>query len=118
MSHSPSSLTTRWALAPALLGLTLALGGTGCTVRTGAAADVDYPVAVVEAPPPRVETYPSVVYRGRPTYYVGGQWYYRSGTSWSTYRREPPDLYRRRPVQAVPVPASPAPVERGRYRSY
>ena len=116
MSHSPSSLSSRWAIAPALLGLTLALGGLGCTVRTGAAADVDYPVAVVEAPPPQVETYPSVVYRGRPTYYVGGQWYYRSGTRWSTYRREPVELSRRRPAHAVPVPA--APVERGRYRSY
>jgi len=51
-------------------------------------------------PPPRIDTYPVVIYRGAPHYYVNGRWYYRSSRGWGYYRDEPAPLARRRPVIA------------------
>lgn len=66
--------------------------------------------------PPRIETYPSVVYEGRPVYYVDGYWYVHEGPGWMYYRQEPPELYRQRPyVQQAPpayhAPTHPAPAQ-------
>jgi hypothetical protein len=48
-------------------------------------------------PPPQVETYPVVVYEGRPHYYVEGHWYLRTPRGWGYYRNEPAHLAQRRP---------------------
>jgi hypothetical protein len=48
-------------------------------------------------PPPQIETYPVVVYEGRPHYYVGGHWYMRTQRGWGYYRNEPAHLSQRRP---------------------
>jgi hypothetical protein len=41
------------------------------------------------APVVEIETYPSVVYAGRPVYWVDGRWYYRGPRGWAYYRSEP-----------------------------
>jgi hypothetical protein len=84
-----------------MLGV-LVLGG--CHVRT--AEPVGY-VEVTSAPAD-IYTYPSVVYQGRPTYWVQGRWVYRDpGGRWMHYRREPPELYRQRPHLQQAPPAYP-----------
>ena len=85
-------------LHAAFLAGAIALGA-GCVAR------VEEPVAYAEADyvPPTVTTYPSTVYEGRTVYYYGDRWYYRDGSRWAYYRREPPVLYRQRTyVQAAP----------------
>lgn len=74
-------------------------------VTTGCVATVQPDPVYAEATyiPPRIETYPYVVYEGRPVYYVEGYWYVRRGPGWSYYRQEPPYLHRQRTyVQQAP----------------
>ena len=56
--------------------------------------------------PAYIETYPYVVYEGRPVYYVEGYWYVRRGPGWAYYRKEPPYLYRQR-AYVQPAPRAP-----------
>ena len=79
---------------PAWLLLGLVMSSMGCYATASGHADADY--VEVETVPPRIEVYPSYVYRGRTTYYVDGRWYYRHGPRWVYYREEPPELYRHR----------------------
>jgi hypothetical protein len=59
---------------------------------------------VTSGPPAEIDTYPSVVYEGRPVYFDGGRWWYRDGARWAYYRNEPAELHRRRPgVRARPA---------------
>lgn len=74
-------------------------------VTSGCVATVQPDPVYAEATyiPPRIETYPYVVYEGRPVYYVEGYWYVRRGPGWSYYRQEPPYLHRQRTyVQQAP----------------
>ena len=77
-----------------------AAGAVVCTMSStlGACyASVSGPDVAVEPAPPEIETYPSIVYEGHPTYFYNNQWYYRgSGGAWNRYRTEPPELARRR----------------------
>lgn len=53
--------------------------------------------------PADIETYPYVIYDGRPVYYVHDHWYVRRGPHWVYYRSEPRVLRRQRPyVQQAP----------------
>jgi hypothetical protein len=61
----------------------------------GVAAESD---VVYEPPPAQVETYPTVVYEGRPHYYVQGRWYSRTSRGWGYYRHEPAHLSQHRPA--------------------
>ena len=70
----------------------LALPAYGCVA--GVVAEPEY--AVATDAPADIETYPSVVYEGRPVYFVNDRWYYRQGPEWVYYRREPAPLYRQR----------------------
>jgi hypothetical protein len=64
-------------------------------------AEITYAPAPVEET--EIYTYPSVVYEGRPHYYVSGRWWYRDGSRWAYYRNAPPALERQRDyVQAAP----------------
>ena len=81
---------------------TLAAGALACTAVTvsaglGACYATVEPDVAVEPAPPNLETYPSVVYEGHPTYFYNNRWYYRNGGgAWVNYRTEPPELMRRR----------------------
>jgi hypothetical protein len=70
--------------------------------------------AQVTSAPADIETYPYVVYEGRPVYYYGDHWWYRDGSNWSYYRDEPAELHRQRGyVQRAPrAYRGRAPVER------
>ena len=62
-----------------------------------------YGYAEITSAPADIETYPYVVYEGRPVYYYGDHWWYRDGSTWSYYRSEPAELYRQRGyVQRAP----------------
>jgi hypothetical protein len=53
-------------------------------------ADADEEVYYAEsAPVVEIETYPMVMYAGRPSYWVDGRWYYRGPRGWAYYRNEP-----------------------------
>ena len=98
-------------LIGALAGLSLFTTGCYAEVETrpavvtySASARVQ-PVVVQEeeevyyadtAPVVEIETYPSVVYSGRPVYYVDGRWYYRGPRGWAYYRSEPRGLVTQR----------------------
>ena len=84
-----------------------ALGTTGCyaevearpAVVTYSASTRVQPVVVEEedvvyeeSPVVEIESYPTVVYAGRPTYWVDGRWYYRGPRGWAYYRSEPRGL--------------------------
>lgn len=87
-------------LLVALIAATTA--GVACTVTT--TSEPAY--AEVETAPPNIETYPTTVYEGRPVYYYNDRWYYRNGSRWAYYRREPDYLVRQRTVvrRAPPAP--------------
>lgn len=79
-------------LYPALLLL-----GVGCTASITASTErppllYSYPVAYVDAPPPRLQHRPRVYYRGRPAYLVGSRWYYPANGAWVYFKREPDEL--------------------------
>ena len=73
------------------------MGGCVATVQPDPVyAEADYA-------PANVETAPTVIYEGQPTYYVNDRWYVRRGPRWVYYRQPPPRLARQRPyVQAAP----------------
>ena len=76
---------------------------------------MEQPVPYVDAPMPpvpNIETYPSAIYGGRPTYYYGNRWYFRDGSRWRYYRYEPPALTQHRhEIQGRP-PTRPYPEQR------
>jgi hypothetical protein len=78
-----------WALG---VGLALAAALPGCVAHAEGALVADYPAEYVETVPPRIEYYPSVVYRGSPAYLVEGRWYYRTHDRWAVFRDEPVEL--------------------------
>jgi hypothetical protein len=82
------------------LGLTLATALPGCVAHAEGALVADYPAEYVETVPPRIEYYPSVVYRGSPAYLVEGRWYYRTHDRWVVFRDEPVELRNYRARQA------------------
>lgn len=97
---------------PLLMGGAAAL--SGCYVR--AQPEPVYATTEITSAPVGIETYPYVVYEGRPVYWYQDHWYYRNGNHWGYYRQEPPQLYRQRPyVQSAPpaprryTPAHPVP---------
>lgn len=69
--------------------IVLALALTGCLATVG--VDGDY---VDEGYPPDayVATATPYYYEGHPSYYWGGQWYWRDGGRWRGYRAEPAPL--------------------------
>jgi hypothetical protein len=79
-----------WALG---LGLALTAALPGCVAHAEGALVADYPAEYVETVPPRIEYYPSVVYRGSPAYLVEGRWYYRTHNRWVVFRDEPGELH-------------------------
>jgi len=81
-----------------VLGAAVATIAAGCGVAVGAGYgyDGDYP------PDAYIATTEPFYFDGRPTYWYGGQWYYRDGGRWTHYNREPPGLYQRR-MQGAPV---------------
>src|SRR5687768_13475204 len=85
---------TFWRLRAWSGGLCLALvtGLSGCVAHTRGELVYGYEAEYVEAPPPRVEYYPSAVYREQPAYWVEGRWYYRDRSRWVAFREEPPEL--------------------------
>ena len=105
-SFGKSALGQRslWALG---LGLALATALPGCVAHAEGALVADYPAEYVETVPPRIEYYPSVVYRGSPAYLVEGRWYYRSRDRWVVFRDEPVELrdYRVRRAPAYLAPS-------------
>src|SRR4051812_32739532 len=94
-----------WALG---LGLALAAALPGCVAHAEGALVADYPAEYVETVPPRIEYYPSVVYRGSPAYLVEGRWYYRTHDRWMVFRDEPGELreYRSRHAPAYLGPSA------------
>ena len=94
-----------WALG---LGLALATVLPGCVAHAEGALVADYPAEYVETVPPRIEYYPSVVYRGSPAYLVEGRWYYRTHDRWVVFRDEPVELrdYRSRHAPAYLSPSA------------
>jgi hypothetical protein len=73
------------------LGLGLVLTVPGCMAHARGEVVYDYPVVYAEAPP-RIESYPSTYYHGRPAYLVDGRWYYRTNRNWVVFREEPVEL--------------------------
>lgn len=75
----------------------------------GCAAHVRPATVELTSVPLAIETYPSVVYEGRPVYLYEGRWYFRDGGTWHYYEKEPPALYRQRTYiqQAPPAPRYP-----------
>ena len=69
---------------------------TGCTVEehTYASGHVDDDYEAVSYEPAYQHAQYVHEYRGRPTYYVSGRWYFRNGNTWHAYRREPAELGR------------------------
>jgi len=80
-----------------ILALALeAIIAVGCTASVypedAAYVDEGYPVEYVQAPPPAIETYPRVYYRGGYHYNVNGRWYRSTPRGWMYYRSAPPQL--------------------------
>jgi hypothetical protein len=75
-------------------------------------------VTVTSAPIADIELYPNTVYEGRTVYLYNDRWYYREGSAWRYYEREPPPLADHRarmhamPPPYVDVPAPPPYIER------
>jgi hypothetical protein len=94
------SLVRRVALVSSLALSACVMGG--CAAEVSAQPDPVYVTA--DTVPVNVETSPSVVYEGHPTYFVNNRWYYRNGSSWVYYRHEPQELVRQRSyVQRAPA---------------
>ncbi len=91
-----------WVLG---LGALVLAALPGCLAHASGELVYDYPAQYVE-PPPRVEYYPSVYYRGAPAYLVEGRWYYRTRDRWIVFRDEPAELreyrVRRGPAYLAP----------------
>lgn len=92
-------------LAGALLCTAALAGVTGCTATVTARparpqALYSYPVVYVDDAPPRIHERPRVHYHGRPAYWVGSRWYYRSSDGWVYFRDEPAELRRARRSRA------------------
>jgi hypothetical protein len=112
----------RAALAgAAVLGMTSLLG---CVARAGVASEAvygeavyGYPTYVVEAPPPDVQVYPRIVYRGSYAYLIGDRWYYQTPRGWVVFREEPVELRRHRETlrRRRPPPVEAPREERRRY---
>jgi len=100
---------TRGIFALGLLAGACLLGATGCyaevetrpAVVTYSATARAQPVVVEEEEDVvyeespavvEIESYPTVVYAGRPCYWVDGRWYYRGPRGWAYYRSEPRGL--------------------------
>ena len=75
-----------------------ATAGTAPPERQVVQVQPDDNIVYVEAPP-RVETYPVVVYEGTPHYYYEGRWYHRRANGWGYYKREPAHLSQHRPPE-------------------
>jgi hypothetical protein len=90
------------SLRAAALGACVAVALPGCMAHARGEIVYDHEAEYVEAPPPRIEHYPSTYYRGEPAYLVEGRWYYRSGPRWVVFRDEPRELREYR-VHRAPV---------------
>src|SRR4051812_6280554 len=101
------SATGRRSLWGLGLGLALAAALPGCVAHAQGELVADYPAEYVETVPPRIEYYPTVVYRGSPAYLVDGRWYYRTHDRWVVFRDEPTELrdYRVRQAPAYLGPS-------------
>jgi hypothetical protein len=99
MSPASQTRTLQRTACAVVLGAIL-VATTACGVRVGPAYSVgyydDYP------PDTYIATTEPVYFEGRATYWYGNRWYYRDGSRWGRYDREPPVLYQRR-MQAPPV---------------
>ena len=78
----------------------------GCVAEVEPATPVGY-AEVTYAPMPvaemDIESYPHTWYESRPVYLVNGRWWYRDGSRWAYYVREPMHLQRTRHyVQEAP----------------
>jgi hypothetical protein len=80
------------------LPLTLVMTALALAALTGCYAEAGPPYAetTITAAPVDIDTYPSVVYEGRPVYFYGDRWWYRDGGRWTYYHREPTELHRQR----------------------
>jgi hypothetical protein len=92
------------------LAIPLAIGG--CAASVEPEAPVGY-TQVTYAPIPvadsTIESYPHTWYENRPVYLVNGRWWYRDGSRWAYYTREPDHLrHTRRYVQEAPPAGPPA----------
>ncbi len=85
----------RWIYALGF-GVVLATALPGCMAHARGELVYDQPVTYVDAPPQRLETYPTTYYRGQPAYLVDGRWYYHSDRRWVIFREEPRELYQYR----------------------
>jgi flagellar biosynthesis GTPase FlhF len=95
----------RRSLSAMGLGAVLMTALSGCFAHASGEVVYEYPAEYVE-PPPRVEFYPHVSYRGSPAYLVEGRWYYQTRNRWVTFRDEPAELrdYRVRQAPAYLAP--------------
>ncbi len=95
---SPSRVST--TIRTLALAATLCAGTAGCGVEVGADAPVAY---AGDAPPDAyIATTEPVYFEGHAAYWYGDHWYYRNGSAWRRYDREPAALHQRR-MQAPPV---------------
>ena len=85
-----SMFKSRWFswMAPLWLALGISVPALSASAQS--------PVILETAPPARIESYPRVVFEGRPTYEVNGRWYFRHGRDWAYYRTTPAALWRER----------------------
>ena len=92
--------------AASVVPLALLVSGCQAEVEPAPAYVTTGAVYDAEPAPVNIETYPSVVYEGHPSYFYNNHWYYRDRDShWTYYRQEPPELHRRRPVMQAAPPA-------------
>ncbi len=81
----------------------LVLAGVSAVTLPACVATVEPEYAEATYVPAHIETYPYVIYEGRPVYYAHEHWYYRDGPRWVYYRHEPETLQRQRAyVQQAP----------------
>jgi hypothetical protein len=83
------------------LALVLTLASSGCYATVRGRGGYGY----VETAPVAYESYPYVVYEGRPVYHVNDRWYYRNGSRWDSYHAPPAALYRSREIRRQAPPA-------------
>jgi hypothetical protein len=95
------------------LGLGLMVSVPGCMAHARGEVLYDYPVVYVDRAPPRIESYPSTYYHGRPAYLVDGRWYYRNDRNWVVFREEPREL---RTYRVRRAPAGQRYADQGPYR--
>jgi hypothetical protein len=83
------------------LAFVLALVSSGCYATVRGRGGYGY----VETAPIAYESYPYVMYEGRPVYHVHDRWYYRNGSRWDSYHAPPAALYRSREIRRQAPPA-------------